>query len=92
MYSYILMLEQTHIGLGGADIAQSDANLPYCDKVTGAVMHEVLTFVHQIVGCSTRLEDEVKEIARAADNPVVQIAPADCACRLLALIRFCSAT
>ncbi len=37
------MLDQTHIGFGGAGIAQSAVDLHYCDSVTGAVMHEVLT-------------------------------------------------
>lgn len=46
MYSDILMLNHTHIGLGGAGIAQSAVDLHYCDSVIGAVvqvMHEVLT-------------------------------------------------
>ena len=45
MYSDILMLDQTQIGLGGAGIAQSALDLPYCGSMTGAVhvMHEVLT-------------------------------------------------
>jgi len=40
------MLDQTHIGLGGAVIAQSAVDLHYCESVIGAVihvMHEVLT-------------------------------------------------